>query len=268
MAYEANLFKSATRHSLQSANVFLHCMRQKKYLKNVLSNCALIPRYNVEDISYLQLSEYDKIAIPMVCFCDIFINRLRPHMKNYGKYGIGLKKDCMIRSGLNPISYVNPDSFVTRDFSHALQISIDKLKNPDEYLDDDLLNYQMLQLLYTKPLFGRMMLRNKTREMNFHDECEWRYIPYMNSTELPPFIVDTKIIENRKTLSKYNEALSLYTGGKLSFSYDDIKYIIVDKETGRSDIIEFIMNKLNIDDKEKHVLLSKIITYEELEGDF
>ena len=58
--YEATDFTSTTGHSLQSANVFLHCMRKEEYLKTILLNHAFIPRYNIEDISYLQLSGYDK----------------------------------------------------------------------------------------------------------------------------------------------------------------------------------------------------------------
>lgn len=266
--YEATNFTPTTGQSLQSANVFLHCMRNEEYLKTILLNHAFIPRYNIEDISYLQLSGYDQIAVPMVCFCDIFINRLRPHMEKYGKYGIGMKKDCLIEKGLNPIFYVNPESFVSRDFSHILQLTIDKLNAPNEYQDEDFLNYQMFQLLYTKPLSGRMRIQNEIREMNFHDECEWRYIPDMNGTDLLPFILDEEIMDNGKALNRYNEALSYYMGGRLSFSYNDIKYIIVEKESERLNIIDFIMNKLDIDEQEKYIMLSKIIAYKDLEGDF
>lgn len=261
--------KQLNTYSLQSANVFLHCMRRKEYLKSILLNHAFIPRYNVEDISYLNLRDYNKIGIPMVCFCDIFLNKLRPHMRNYGRYGIGLKKDRMIYDGLNPIFYVNPESSFNHDLAHAIQMTFDQLESSDmDSCYEDILNYQIYQLLYIKPLSGNMKLRNKNRKMNFHDECEWRYIPDMRDTDLLPFIIDEEILSNKKKLNYYNDALADYDKGWYQFSYDDIKYIIIEKEESRTEFIEFIMNELSADKEEKYRMLSKIITYEELEGDF
>lgn len=261
--------KQLNTYSLQSANVFLHCMRRKEYLKSILLNHAFIPRYNVEDISYLNLRDYKKIGIPMVCFCDIFLNRLRPHMRNYGRYGIGLKKNCMIRDSLNPIFYINSESFFSHELANVIQMALNQLESPNaDSCYENILDYQIYQLLYMKPLSGKMFLHNKLKNMNFHDEHEWRYIPNMKYTNLLPFILDNDILSDRNRLNFYNDAIASYKEGWCQFSYDDIKYIIVDKEENRKEFINFIANKLNVDKNKKYHMLSKIITYGELEGDF
>lgn len=265
----AKSIEAINTYSLQSANVFLHCMRRKKYLKSILLNHAFIPRYNIENIDYLHLKGYDRIAIPMTCFCDIFLNRLYPHMKNYGHYGIGLKKNSLIKNGLTPISYVNPISFFTRDLSHTVQIAFDQLDGEDSDLyNEDFLNYQIHQLMYIKPLSGKMCIHKKIKDMNFHDECEWRYIPDMRCTDLWPLIINKDILLDKKQLNFYNTALAEYQAGWYKFSYDDIKYIIVDKEKNRNEFIDFILNQLDITEMDKYRMISKIMTYEDLEGDF
>lgn len=265
----ATSIQQSDTYSLQSANVFLHCMRRKKYLKSILLNHAFIPRYNIEDISYLHLKQYNKIGIPMVCFCDIFLNRLRPHMKNYGRYGIGLKKDHLINSGLNPVFYINPNSFFYNDLSHIEQTTLNQLEDENSVSNnEDMLDYQIFQLMYIKPLSGIMRLHGKNKRMNFHDECEWRYIPDMRYTELPSFIFDKEILFKETQLNFYNDALAKYKVGWLSFSYDAIKYIIIDKEEDRGEFIDFILHEIDTNQDEKYRMISKIIAYRELEGDF
>ena len=42
-----------------------------KYLVSDLKNSCLYPRYCIEDLKYLDISNLQRIAIPMKCFCDI-----------------------------------------------------------------------------------------------------------------------------------------------------------------------------------------------------
>lgn len=60
----------------QSANALFNFMRKLEYLKIILKNSAVIPRYFEEDINYLGL-DVGKISIPVTCFCDINLQRIR-----------------------------------------------------------------------------------------------------------------------------------------------------------------------------------------------
>ncbi|KAA8786733.1 hypothetical protein EC604_23170 [Paenibacillus amylolyticus] len=91
-------------------------MTELQYLKKTLQKKALIPRYYEEDISYLSITGYDRIAFPMKCFCDIHLNKLAPHMEFYGYYGIGITKIWGMFQGIQPIQYINRDSYLAKDF--------------------------------------------------------------------------------------------------------------------------------------------------------
>ena len=84
-------------------------MRKLDYLKMILKNSAIIPRYFEEDINYLGI-EIGKISIPVTCFCDINLQRIAPHTSEYGEYGIGFYKEWCLAKGIQPIHYINERS--------------------------------------------------------------------------------------------------------------------------------------------------------------
>ena len=60
-------------------------------LRSILEN-EFIPHWCIEDFYFKTNDVYAKIAIPMVCFCDIPLGNIKEHMDDYGNCGIGMKK--------------------------------------------------------------------------------------------------------------------------------------------------------------------------------
>lgn len=160
--------RSKTNIYKQSANVFLHCMKKIKYLKEILENRAIIPRYNVENIGFLNIDGEEEIAFPMICFCDIFLGKLKSHMSVYGEYGIGLDKNFGIYNGFEPINYVNTDSKLIKNLRNTMRYLYN---NYDGSVDDIYIEQLMHNLLYIKPIYGKMKVcDNIYRNVLFADE--------------------------------------------------------------------------------------------------
>lgn len=88
----------------QSANALINFMRRREYLEMILHNMAIIPRYYIEYVDYLNIEGLSKVAFPMSCFCDIPLNKLTSHMEFYGDFGIGLDKERWgINKGIQPV---------------------------------------------------------------------------------------------------------------------------------------------------------------------
>ena len=98
--------------SEQSANALFTCMKDIQFLKDILKRKKIYPRYYKEDIEYLNLPGLSGIAYPMKCFCDIFLTKLEKHMHSYGKYGIALTKEWGLSNKIQPIQYINENSFL------------------------------------------------------------------------------------------------------------------------------------------------------------
>lgn len=252
----------------QSANTLFKFMDKDIYLLEILKNKAFIPRYNDEDISYLEFGDNKLISIPMVCFCDIRLNKIEKHLEFYsndGGYGIGLSKKWGINNGIQPLQYINTNGvlslYLKEIFSVALKDSLSNNSNTEKYRD-----YLINSLVYLKPIIGIMTREDKEVKKNFHDEQEWRYIPNNNEKTIKLLIGEDIRIKK----DYYNEMLrhkELYEGVWLKFEYSDIRYIIVPNEEKQEDIIDFIQNELDIDMSLKIKLASKIITFTSIKGD-
>lgn len=220
----------------QSANTLFKFMRRLDYLKLIINNCAIIPRYYDEFIDYLKITLIgDRIAFPMSCFCDINLTKLKFHAKKYGQYGIGLKKEWAYRSiDIEPIHYVNPNSSEISDYKEAF---LEALGNSSED-SEKLSNYISTSLLYMKPIFGKMDNGKKIDFYCFHDEREWRYIPHIESDEMTPILTGKYLTDAYKNLS--NEALVQDEKYWLRFLPEDINYLIVENEKDSIELAEYI----------------------------
>lgn len=68
-------------------------------------------------------------------------------------------------------------------------------------------------------------------------------------------------------LSYYSAALKAKEQVSLSFTYKDLKYVIVEKQTDFYELVNEI-DSWELEDAEKYTLLSKIIVWENTSGDF
>lgn len=262
----------------QSANTIFHFMTKEEYLSSILTRRAIIPRYCIETIDYLNIKNgahsFNEVAILQKCFCDIPFHKLadsfpvsgvgdvfeslnederarlennNTHFDYYGRYAVAFSKSWGERKNLQPVHYLNINSQYTKDFSALFEQIFRDDDIPDEY-SADVIN----RLSYVKPLRGimqRTLIRNDTTKItvniykNFHDEREWRYVP---STKVLASLNAESIIANPNIITLANEINKgleneQYKALWLDFLYDDIRYIIVPDIVARVDIINTIM---------------------------
>lgn len=287
---------------VQSANTLFHFMDKPEYLINILKNQAIIPRYCIEDIRYLNIEiegyKYDKIAVLQKCFCDIPLHKLTEpfklyiaeknltesekmeyvycngHPDFYGKYGIAFSKKWCEDNNLQPVQYINEKSDYAEKFSRTFGNLLGQSDVPEIYADD-----MLRRICYIKPLRGNMVksLKNEKnfsqeREYlkNFHDEQEWRYIPEnkpLIDLELNPVIANPSILESCFFI---NQALmsDKYKDLWLKFKYDDIRYIIVPNKESKIKLIEAIEDIPYFETiMNRYILISKILVLDEIRKD-
>ncbi|MFJ7890380.1 abortive infection system antitoxin AbiGi family protein [Lysinibacillus xylanilyticus] len=252
----------------QSANVLFKFMNRLDYLKDIIKNEAIMPRYYEEMIDYLNIEGIDKIAFPMSCFCDIHLNKLVYHMENYGYYGLGLSKVWGIKQGIQPIHYINTYSELRNDFSDIFN-DIFKMSNEERTKHKVYHDYLLHKLFFMKPIEGKMITSDGYPHRNFHDEKEWRFIPSFKNVETDlPMVVDQEQL-NPKSYNAYSQGISQKTELWLKFEFEAIKYIIVNNQDDRKELIEFIIDhQIGESEYERHTLISKIMVFTELGEDW
>ena len=127
-----------------------------------------MPRYYEEKLEAYSIEGLDRICFPMTCFCDIHLQRLKPHVSFYGFWN-WIKETVGINAGVQPIQYINVNAPLIKTFSSlfskALQSVDDAHPEINEYR-----SYLLTNLLYLKPLNGDMWRVDRYETRNFHDE--------------------------------------------------------------------------------------------------
>ena len=140
--------KHSIPKSEQSANTFFHFMNRYNFLKEIIKDKKLYPRYCEEDFNLLNLQnfhfirrfnllnlDFKQIRIAMKCFCDIPLHKVDSHRKTYGDYCIGLTKSWGIKNGLQPAIYYNPNCGISQSIKKSFDAAIRYSEN-DENLDE------------------------------------------------------------------------------------------------------------------------------------
>lgn len=240
---------------IQSADTLFHFVDKLEYLLPAIERFAIVPRYCIEDIDYLQI-DMNKIAYPMLCFCDINLHKIQEHISFYGGYGIAFSKKWGINKGIQPVQYINPKSILKEDFRKAFQDSL------NTETENSAQNFLLSQMFYLKAIDGIMQRDEKSVQKNFTDECEWRFIPDVKSVELPQAITEEEIF-SKTTL---NKALAVSQKCWLKFGADDIKYIILNNQDDFEKVAEVIKKK-RLDASKRDKLISKILIWSEIRRD-
>lgn len=302
----------------QSANTLFHFMREEKYLLDALAQKALIPRYCVEDVKYLNIKRadtiFEHIAALQKCFCDIPLSKLfertkiqltawpkdlcgndrdyvirktsngMTHLDCYGGFALAFSKMWGERNRIQPIQYINSTSEEAATYGAALS---DVILNGERY-NDEVTEYFLNRICFMKPLRGGMkrnfeLPERKTNitvsiNKNFHDECEWRYVPsseQLNGIMLEKIIAVPSIVTNDIKIRSINGSIAQrnYKRIWLDFEYDDIKYIIVPNPQSRLNVIRAIratvMDGSSPEENTatQDMLISKILVINEVVGD-
>lgn len=227
-------------------------------LKLIIKN-GFWPRYCAEDVNWLGYKDFDYIAYPMVCFCDIPLSRTDEHVQFYGAFGIGLTKEWAVANKITPIHYVSTNSLIPKTFRDIIDLNI-KLSEEDVAKSKVLVRYL---LAHSKPTEGNMVIGGKVVRKEFYQESEWRYVPKNDNV---PDYLNKEIFESADKLKDQNELTK--ENCSITFTPKDVKYIFVKNDSDIPDMVNFIQNELDhfpsIDLK---VLVSRVTSLESITRD-
>jgi len=213
-----------------SSNLLYHFTSTIDTLISILK-IGFWPRTAIEDISFM-LPNYKeaRVGIPMVCFTDIPIELADEHRKEYGPYGLGMKKEWGIRNGLNPIGYMIKGSEIYNAYNHLQWIAQQNALKLDAGNKNGPKTFEMLDAVMNYAGFLKEYNHDITLNSKpFYDEREWRYLPPFRNADaeiggycnrLMPEIVDSK--KEKEDLDKYMKQKYM-----LKFALDDLKTIVV-----------------------------------------
>lgn len=252
---------------IQADTLFTFCT-ELDYILPSIEHKMIPPRYCEEDISFLNLDEFKKAAYPMKCFCDINLHRLTEHLRWYGYYGLAFTKEWGINNRIQPVQYINSNSYLCKDFSTAFSAAYASDRRNESEVQKTLKNYLLHEMMYYKPYDGTMVSRT-TKEAKakcFTDECEWRFIPDVTIAGYEQVYFDEAIL-NAGILNEISKSMFGIKEISLGFDYTDLKYIIV-KTLEDFDSLAARIGSWSLGIDEERRLLSKIIVWDISKEDF
>ncbi|WP_456439821.1 abortive infection system antitoxin AbiGi family protein [Psychroserpens sp.] len=249
-----------------SSNSVIHFTPNISNLKGILKNGFDI-RYCRE--TFLSKSKKRDLLVPMVSFCDTPFSQIIEHIKSYGSYGIGLSKNWAESKGLNPVLYLEKNSTLSENILSQLYLKIKG--NKRSILDLSEKDRQVFDVLrYIKNYQGDLKRTEKKIITNyrFSDEREWRYVLDTKIKHLIFGNIPNSWDEKNIQLAKISENKKIEKH-KLTFSPEDISYIIIKNENQRDGVIQ-TLEKVNGKHAHQAVkrLTSRIISTEQLITDF
>ena len=230
-----------------SANTLFHFTRDFDTLLKILRS-KFYPRLCLEQSVMPQLGL--RLAVPMVCFCDIPLSQISEHISKYGRYAIGIKKDWAIKQGVSPILYVHENSLIPKTIVAEIQDLANEVNhNPDGKGSSKMKKY-VDAVCMMKPYEG---IDDRSGKMvRFYDEREWRYVPprkadnqfgYVTEpffkkegvrmavdlenekygVEFNPNVINYLIVANDKDVLEHKHQIEKIKG---SFSYDSVQLLM------------------------------------------
>jgi hypothetical protein len=245
-----------------SSNTLFHFTRTRERLISILKH-TFQPNYCSETAPFPD--EYGPFGngIPMVCFCDIPLGAAACHMASYGDYAIGLTKDWGISKGVSPVLYTHETSPISSGLRELMDQGTQAGRGP---INELLWNEVYRIMAFTKPYEGSILMDGETRHVRFYDEREWRWVPQELPEDLRYGIDLTEFVNGRPPRDMTER---LHAVARLSFRPEDIRYIIVSTEAELSPILDQILRlKAGFSTGEKRRLISRVITAEQIRGDF
>jgi Putative abortive phage resistance protein AbiGi, antitoxin len=226
-----------------SSNVLFHFTKSLDCIVKILED-GFYPHYCPEysfgspDTKAAENEMPPTHAAPMVCFCDLPLSLIRKHLGEYGKFGIGLKKQWGINNGVSPVFYMHEQSQMLKPLSKQIQAArIQK--------DSTATNNLIWLLAYTKPFRGYAWRQNKTQpNIHFYDEREWRYVPKLADGE-ELFLCRDDWTNETKVRTLHASFKQKY---KLTIHPDDIQYLIVPDDGYILELVKHLRELYGSDD--------------------
>lgn len=203
-----------------SANTLFHFTRDFDTLLRILET-KFYPRMCLEQPIMPQLPL--RLAVSMVCFCDIPLSQISEHVSKYGRYAIGVKKAWAVQQGVTPVLYVHENSLIPRTILQEMtEIARNgqngqaaQLQRMTRYVDT---------VCMMKPYSGYD--ERAGHEVRYYDEREWRYVPQRQTSGQFRYLLEDLFKQDavRQKIDAENEQFGL------NFTPDVINYLIVDRE--------------------------------------
>lgn len=276
-------------------STLFHYTRRKSFLLSIIKNGF---KY-----SYCKEEFIDDVClgIPMISFCDIPISDSTEHVSKFGSYAIGISKDALIKVGVAPINYFISENSANSAFylkeiakkesktrkilkkkgnviSYQKGGSVSIIESPTIENVNDILDDFYADRNYYKAsissigLTKKYSFKNKNGKLQInYDENEWRIV-------LP----EEKVKEGGCRWFWNEEEYDIWRNRVkdkfvpnwvLEFGVEDINFIIVPKQKDIPDIV-CKLSKLKkvcgktLTEEETNLLLSKVISFEQIKNDF
>jgi len=225
----------------ESADELFHFTKEYRSIISIMNN-KFKPFFCIEDLSFMYKKDKNMtLALPIVCFCDIPLERISIHKKKYGNYGIGLTKEWGMKNSLNIVNYSFPESYKSSSYRILID-SYDEFKTDlnGENLDAFSNAFNIL-LMTSKPyegkIFDKMNKKWLDSKVRFYNEREWRYLPLVDKLNW-----SISLEEHKGKYCDFFDAIEkeqpkIQDEYTLKFTVDDIKYIFL---TDNSEIEKFI----------------------------
>ena len=274
--------------SYRTSSLF-HFTKNPAVLIKILET-GLIPNFCREDLSYFDRTV--NIGVPMISFCDIPLTRATMFKVRYGEYAIGLSKEWALKKQINPILYVNDERILLsmgflRAYYRSLDDEVKARGGSDTSIPVDLQSHGALEGL--KAFINRNNAKDAVyslmgymkryiskgpdgKEQSNYIENEWRYVATGEGIDWKWSAEEYEKWRGKGDKPEPSEALKAQ---KLTFNVDDITHIIVKTESEVHHFVDAILSKKFIggnekplNDDERKLLLTKIISQEKIEKDF
>lgn len=223
-----------------SSNILWHQTDETGFYE-ILKSKKLRYSYSKERI--IILFGLKPVAFPMISVSDYPLSEVGNNQWAYGNYCVGFKQSWGVKAGFSPIWYCSEGSRGLRQLNNLLDESIKT--NSQKLFGVTMFMFAHMKLVQA-PLETKTKLFRKYR---FYDEREWRVVPYITETdqaEVMPFLTEENYYEFKK---EYGGSSLLDIG--VDFNYEDINYIIVEKEDDIKRTREIIGDRIHIFTKDE-----------------
>ncbi|MBT0447237.1 hypothetical protein ISO73_12065 [Morganella morganii subsp. morganii] len=204
-----------------------HFTKEFENLLSIISSNSFLLKYCGEYFGDKNGSVVSNAAHPMVSFSGYDSDELPTRRITYGGYGISLHKSWALKNGITPVNYIERNSPVALGLIALLRSR--QLNELPRHL-----RLPVIQLkCFTKHVYGYNSYF-RLNNYDFEHEKEWRYIPTTKQIKNNLISINFSAYNRRKDF--YNSKIKEFP---LKFSRKDVRYIYVQNESEKSEIISF-----------------------------